>query len=321
MNAVRWGIVGAGRIAATFAGDMQHVENGEVIAVASRVAEGGRSFAQTHGIRRHYAGYDALFDDPEIDAVYIATPHTLHLEQAMSAMRRGKAILCEKPMTVNAREADAMIASARDADVYLMEAMWTWFLPAIQRARAWVDEGRVGRVQHVKADFGYPLLPFDPDLREYDARLAGGCLLEMGIYPVAIARFFMARDPESITARAVHAPNGVEDDVTMLFDYGDQLATLATSFRCRLPNACAIIGDAGYIMIPDFFRASACTLYKIDQQIDHFQQPHAGNGFEYQLRAVCDDIQAGRRESRVVTHEASRAFQRNMDSVRALFEP
>lgn len=319
MRKVRWGIVGAGRIAATFASDMRRVENGEVVAVASRSQEGARSFAQRHEIRRHSSGYEALYDDPEVDAIYIATPHTYHLEHAMSAMRRGKAVLCEKPIAVGVAQAKAMIEAAQDAGVYLMEGMWTWFLPAIQQARKWMDEGRIGKLLHVRAEFGYPI-PFDPQAREYDASLAGGCLLDMGVYTVAIARFFVGRDPTNIAARALHAPNGVEDDVTMMFDYGDQLATLGTSFRCRLANACNVIGDRGYIHIPDFFRATSCTLYEIDERIDHFHQQHAGNGFEYQLRAVCVDIQAGRLESQVVTHEASYSFQRDMDAVKALIE-
>jgi predicted dehydrogenase len=315
---VRWGIVSAGTIAHTFAADMAHVANAEVTAVAARTNEAATRFAARYDIATAYEGYATLYADADIDAIYVATPHTLHFENAADALRAGKAVLCEKPLSTSASECQALLDIVAATDGYLMEAMWTWFLPAIRRARAWVEEGRIGELRHVRADFGYPK-KYDPHARVYDASLAGGCLLDMGIYPIAIARLFTARSPRDVHAISRHAPNGVDDDVTMLFDYDGCVASLATSFRCKLQNAAYIIGTEGYIQIPDCWRASECHLFMLDEKIDSFVDERIGSGFEFQIAAVSDDILQGRRQSATVPHAASLAFQQDMDRVRDLF--
>ncbi len=270
MKKVRWGILSTGRIAHQFAQDMAHVDNGELVAVAARNREAAVAFAERHQIPRAHAGYDALIADPQVDAIYVATPHTLHFAHSAAALRAGKAVLCEKPLATSFAECEALFDIARGSGSYLMEGMWTYFLPAIQVARRWVSEGRIGRIRHIKADFGYPLLPFDANRREYDATLAGGCLLEMGIYPIALAWLFLEQEPMSVQVVARHAPNGVEDDVSMLFEYASCTATLGTSFRAKLQNWAYVIGEDGYIAIPDFWRARECMLYRLDERIDHF---------------------------------------------------
>lgn len=316
MNKVSWGVVSTGRIANSFAQDCLLSEHSEIAAVGARNLSSAEAFASKYDIGKACEGYQALFDDPNIDAVYIATPHTLHFDHASAALRAGKAVLCEKPMTVSAAESNRLLQVAHETGSYLLEAMWTWFLPAIRTARRWVDDGRIGNLLHVKADFGYPQV-YAPDKREYDAGLAGGCLLEMGIYPVAIADYFFQREPDAITATARFAPNGVEDDVSMIYDYGeDGVATLGTSFRCRQPNHAFIVGDAGYIAIPDFFRASECHLYVLDQQVDTFNDGRSSIGFEYEIAAVEDDLFAGRIQSPIVPLETSLRFQRVMDATR-----
>ena len=318
MSKIRWGIVTAGNIANTFASDVAHVSNAQVHAVAARDLASAADFADKHGIATAYQGYDALFSDSEIDAIYIATPHTLHLQNSIDALEAGKAVLCEKPITVNASECLALIETAAKTDGYLMEAMWTWFLPAIRKAREWVDAGRIGELRHIKADFGYPV-PYAPDSRQYDAALAGGCLLDMGIYPIAIARYFTQRDPDEIRVVSRHAPNGVDDDLVMLFEYDTLVASLATSFRCKLRNSAYIIGTDAYIVIPNCWRAAECRLYVLDDQVDTFVDKRSGSGFEFQIEAVSDDVLRGRKQSDVVTHAVSLAFQQDMDRVRARF--
>lgn len=187
---VRWGSLSTGRITHRFVQDFAFVPNGEVVAVASRSQEAADAFAARHGIPRAYAGYQRLLDDPQIDVVYVATPHTLHFRNTADAFRAGKHVLCEKPFTVGAPESRSLFRLAEQSSVFVMEGMWTWFLPAIRQALEWVRQGRIGALRHIQADFGYPLLPFDPVRREYNAELAGGCLLDMGIYPVALALLF-----------------------------------------------------------------------------------------------------------------------------------
>jgi predicted dehydrogenase len=320
---VRWGIISTGRITHQFVQDFAYVPNGEILAVASRTQESAGAFAARYDIPRAYGSYGRLLEDPEIDAVYIATPHTLHYGNVADAIRARKHVLCEKPFTVGVEESRRLFHIAEQSSVFVMEAMWTYFLPAIQKAREWVDQGRIGKVRQVKADFGYPLLPFDPDRREYNAEFAGGCLLEMGIYPVALAFLFIGRDPDDMKVVARKAPNGVEDDVQMLFDYGDNdngcSATLATSFRSKLQNWAYLIGEEGYIAIPDFWRASECLLFHLDDCIDHFRDGRKSLGFNYETMAANDDILEGRQQNTVMPWSNTIRFQEHLAQVKEHF--
>lgn len=318
MNKIRWGIVGAGRIAHTFAQDMTATDSGILQAVAARSGTSARTFADQYEIPFAHEGYDPLYDDAEVDAVYVATPHTFHLRNASDALRAGKAVLCEKPMTVNADECRQLIDVAQQTSGYLMEAMWTWFLPAVRKAKEWVDAGRIGRIVRIQSDFGYPQI-YAPDKREYDAELAGGCLLEMGVYPVALTALFADGDPDSISVTARFAPNGVDDDIVATFNYRDYVATIGTSFRCKLRNWAYIIGEDGYIAIPDFWRANECQLWVLDELIDSFDDDRETHGFNYQIDAVCSDLAAGRTESTIVPLNTSLRFQDHMDQIRAGF--
>ncbi|HKU16175.1 MAG TPA: Gfo/Idh/MocA family oxidoreductase [Steroidobacteraceae bacterium] len=312
---VRWGILTTGRIARQFAADFPQVPNGELVAVAARTQAAAAEFAHRYAIPRSYGSYRALFDDPEVDAVYVATPHAMHHENTADALRAGKAVLCEKPLTTSLATARSLIAIARQSNGYLMEAMWTYFLPAVIQAREWVAAGRVGRIRHIKADFGYPLLPYDAQRREYDATLGGGALLEMGIYPIALAWLFLQQDPERVQVVVRRAPNGVDDDVVAVLDYGDCIATLATSFRCKLQNWAYIVGDEGYIAIPDFWRASRCHLYRLDERIDTFDDARTTLGFNYEAQAASDDILQGRRQSAVMPWANSLKFQEHIERI------
>ena len=317
MKKLRWGIIGAGRIAHSFASDIAATSNAELTAVAARSGDRAHSFAAQYRIPHAHEGYAALYANPEVDAVYVATPHSLHLPNCQQAMLAGKAVLCEKPLALNPDETSALISAAQDSGQYLMEGMWTWFLPAIRQAQEWVAAGRIGEVRHVKADFGYPL-PYSPDLREYDARVGGGCVLEMGIYPIAIARLFLPGEPHKIEVVGRTADNGVEDDISAVLDYGHAIATLSTSFRCKLQNWAYIIGTDGYIAIPDFWRADQCSLYCLDERIDYFEAQRETFGFNYQIEEVSADILAGRKQSGVVPLASSLALQQDMLTIRQL---
>jgi predicted dehydrogenase len=259
-----------------------------------------------------------MLADPELDAIYVSTPHTLHHFNSMEAISAGKAVLCEKPLTINPAEARSLTGAAESAGVFLMEGMWTWFLPAVRQALAWVEAGRIGSLRHIKADFGYPM-PFDASSRVYSRELAGGCLLDMGIYPVALAWLFMRRDPVAYHVISRFAPNGVDDEVVMTFDYGDQHASLATSFRCKLPNTAVIVGADGLIVIPDFWRAHECTLFRLEQRVDHFRDDRRSGGFEFEIEAVNRDLTAGRTQSTTVTWADSIRFQEHMGEIMRRF--
>lgn len=314
MKKVKWGIVGPGIIAKEFAHDFQFVNHGELSAVASNNSERGKAFADKFDIPIVHTSYEDLYNDPNVNAVYVATPHTFHLKNAADALKAGKAVLCEKPITVNPSELEELLSIAHNSNQYLIEGMWTYFLPVIQKAQEWVNEGRIGRILHIKSDFGYPV-PFDAKSRMYNPDLAGGALLDMGIYNVAMAWLFLGQDPKKAEVLGRQASTGVFDDVTTLFEYESAAANLTTSFRCKLNNWAYIIGEEGYIAIPDFWRARECDLYKVEECVDHFKDDRKGFGFNYEIDAVSKDILAGKKESDVVPHATSKKLQQHMQMI------
>jgi len=315
---LRWGIVSTGRIAQQFCQDMAFVTNGKLAAVAARNIDDAQTFADKYGIEKAYQGYQAMFNDPDIDIVYIATPHSFHYQNAYDALMAGKSVLCEKPITISSEESKKLAALAKGQGLFLMEAMWTYFLPAIQQAKKWLDEGLIGKVKHIKADFGYPM-PYNSEAREYKAEFAGGCLLDMGIYPLAIANYFIESPMSNLLVKSHLAPNGVDDDVIILADAGDVKLTLATSFQCKLQNWAYIIGENGYIAIPNFWRADQCTLYKLDEQIDHFSDNRETIGFNYEAQAVGQAIHEQRIQHPIMPHSISLLLQQQMEMIKQLF--
>lgn len=311
MEKVRWGIISAGRISHTFAKDMAYASNAEIKAVAARNGESAQKFAEQYNIEKAYEGYDAVFNDTDIDAVYISTPHSLHFEQTQQALNAGKHVLCEKPFTVSPEQCIELTQLAKDKGLFLMEAMWTYFLPAIKQAQDWVEQGKIGELKHIKADFGYPL-EYDPNKREWDVTLGGGSLLEMGIYPVAFNWLFTQRAPISTLVTGERAPNGADKDVTILHDYGKVKSVIGSSYQCRLRNWAYLIGTEGYIAIPDFFRASNAQLHVLDNLIDEFEDHRLGSGFEYQIEAASKAILNGELETREMPLSHTLAFQQQM---------
>ncbi|MFC3095887.1 gfo/Idh/MocA family oxidoreductase [Alteromonas sediminis] len=311
---IRWGIVGAGRIAHTFTSDIRFAEHATLKAVAAREMPRALAFSQQYGDIKAYADYQALFSAPDIDAIYIATPHAMHFEQVKAAMEEGKAVLCEKPITVSYGQCEALAALSKSSQCFLMEAMWTYLLPAIQQAQQWVKEGRIGDIRQIQADFGYAF-PFNPQQREWNTELGGGCLREMGVYPLAFNRLFMKSEPLNITASVHRAENGADAHVVALMDYGSVVSVMGASFVSKLRNWAYVIGTEGYIAIPDFWRATEITLFKGDECIETFSFPMKGSGFEYQIEHASNAIIAGKRESDIVSHSDSLAVQHHMDQI------
>jgi len=315
MTQIRWGLIGAGRIAKQFAHDLPFAGNASLDAVAARDLDRAKQFVSEFGAVRAYGDYESLYNDPEIDAIYIATPHSHHLEQCKAAMAAGKAVLCEKPLVLNPDECEDLLAAHRACDAYLIEGMWTWFLPAVRKAKQWFDEGRIGSLLHVKADFGYPL-PYREDAREYDHRLGGGSTLEMGVYPHYIHRLFNDAPIDEAQIWGNLAPNGVENDVSAIFKCGDVTATIGSSFRCRLRNSAFIVGDEGYIEVPDFFRAFEASLYHLDERKEHFVDDRKTFGFDHEIGEVSTDILGGRKTSERLPLTLSLRIQEEMAAIK-----
>ncbi len=317
-NIIKWGILAPGKIAHQFAQDFAHIENGKLVAVASRSEARAKEFALQYHIERAYGSYQALYEDAEVDAIYVATPHNFHFENSKDALMSGKAVMCEKPITVNPEELQDLLKIAQVQAGYLMEALWTYFLPAIINAQSWVAAGRLGKILQVKADFGYPAA-FDAHSRMYNPDLAGGALLDMGIYPIAMAALFIESMPKDLKVVVNKAKTGVDDEVTMLLEYQDSLANLCTSFRAKLNNWAYIIGDNGYIAIPDFWRAKECFLYEGDQLKDHFKDSSTAIGYHYEVISMNEDLFMGRKASHVVPHAMSMKLQKLMALVATKF--
>ena len=317
---LRWGIIGPGRIADVFATDIQHVPQATLYAVASRQLSRAQEFAARFSVPHSYGSYAEVFADPNVDAIYIATPHSHHKEQAIAAMRAGKHVLCEKPATVSPFELEEVLAVAKQEKRYFMEGMWTYFFPGIKKTQQWVSTGQIGVLCHVKAEFGFPLA-YSPDLREYDNRLAGGCLLEMGIYPIAMAWLFLKQDPIDQKVWHHSADNGVEDDVVILNTYAGNNVTaqLSTSFRGTLTNCLTLVGDRGTISISNYWEARDVLLYRDGHCVDGWSENRPHRGFNYQIERVSSEILAGKLQPEVVTWDDSRAFQRHIMAVRERF--
>lgn len=312
---VRWAILGAGRIAHKFAADFSKVNQATLVAVASKDIAKATEFATAYRIPRALS-YDELYLDQDIDAVYIATTHNFHFEQALACLNHGKAVLCEKPITINDIQFKTLAEVARRNEVYLMEAMWTWFLPAVQKAQFWIKEGRIGELKAIQSDFG-ALMPYDPSGRMYNASLAGGALLDLGVYPVAISTYFTERKPIAIHSSACIGATGVDETTSMILDYGDIKASLITSMVAQMQNKAIIYGTKGYIELPDFFKASTVILYDHERkEIDRFNDNRDTWGYTFETQAVTNDLLEGKKENAIVSLDHSNTIQEILSAVK-----
>ncbi len=312
---IRWGIIGAGHIAKSFVKDFPLLQNAELIAIAARDKERAKTFAATHNIPQALT-YDELYKSDEVDAVYISTTHNFHFEQSLQCLLHGKAVLCEKPITINDTEFKQLAAISKEKNFFLMEAMWSYFLPAIIKAQQWVNEGRIGDLKIIQADFAFPMEK-NMEGRMYNPDLAGGALLDLGVYNVALATLFMNRKPDSVTATAILTETGVDATTTMILKYGDTIATLCTSMVTRMTNKLRLFGETGYIEIPEFWRARTVTIFdKEFQAIETFDDGRSSHGFIYQMQHATDKILNQEIESNIVPHHRSAAVQEIMTEVR-----
>jgi predicted dehydrogenase len=295
---IRWGIAGLGRIAALVAGDFAHVPRAALVAVGSRAPERAEAFAHAHGVPRAHGSYGALIADPEVDVVYIATPHPQHHAIALAAIRAGKAVLVEKAFTATLAGAQAIADEARSRRVFAMEAMWTRFQPAVVRGRELLAEGAIGDVLSVQVDLG--ITPeFDPADRLFAPELGGGALLDLGCYVVSFAQMLFGA-PQTVHAVGGHAPNGVESSATLLLGFGDgRSATLTTSLQSPMPGGARIFGTEGWLEVPPRFHHPRRIVLHRDEP-EEFVLPPLGAGYAHELIEVCECMRAGRTESTVM---------------------
>lgn len=316
MKNYRWGIIGPGRIAAKFADALPLAGRASLEAVASREEARAREFAGKFGAARSYTHYEKLAADPAIDAVYIATPHGFHAEHALLCLRHGKAVLCEKPMALSARQVQTMVDAARENKTFLMEAMWTRFLPVIEKILALIREGRLGTIKYVRADFGFSA-PFNPEGRLYNMALGGGSLLDIGIYPLFLCQLLLGK-PETIHAMGHLAPTGADETCQAILQYGEgKAATVHSTLACQTSITAEIAGTAGMIQLPTpWYKNDTFTLLQPGAETQTFSVAPMVNGFEYQIREVTTCLDKAMIESPLHTHADSLLLSRTMDAIR-----
>jgi predicted dehydrogenase len=314
---VRWGILGTGGIAATFVDDLSRTDSGTAVAVGSRSQESADRFADRFGIQRRHESYESLVADPDVDVVYVATPHPMHHENALLALRAGKPVLVEKPFTMNAEEARELVAVARESGLFLMEAMWTRFLPHVHAIREWIDSGVLGDIVTVTADHGQ-WFEQDPDFRLFAPALGGGALLDLGIYPVSFASMVLGI-PNRIVSMSDPAFTGVDAQTSMVFGYADGAQALLTcTLRAKSPTRAAIVGTDARIEIEgDFYAPTSVTLIPREGEPTRFEQEHQGRGLRHQADEVAARLAAGETESPLMPLDETVSIMSTMDTVLA----
>lgn len=313
MRTVNWGILSTGWIANEFCAALQTVPEATVCAVASRTAESAKAFAERHAIPRHYDSYEALANDPDIDIVYIGSPNGLHCEHALLCLHAGKHVLCEKPLGTRAEEAARMAQAAKAQKRFLMEAMWTRFFPALQQAKAWYDEGRIGTLQLLRADC--PAMETDESKWLWDPAMHGGCLNDVGIYTVSLASWFFGEEPGAVSSSVVKSGRGVDVYASIGLAYARGIASLSCALPLTTDGSAYLCGERGYIHIPTFNCAKEAILHVHGESPVRFYDDYEGNGYQYEASAVTHCILDGCTESSVMPLEESIAIRRTMDRV------
>lgn len=316
-KAIRWGLIGLGWISRKFANGLAFVPDAEIYAVASRSQEKANAFGAEYGATKCYGSYEALAEDPDVDVVYIGTPHPYHMPHTLLCLDAGKHVLCEKPFAVNAREAKVMIDRAREKNLFLMDAFWTRYFPAMFKLRELLKDKIIGDVMLVQADFG-GRGPVVPEKRHFNLDLAGGALLDVGSYCLQFASMIYGKQPLDIVSQVAIGETGVDELSVVLCRYSDyEMATLTSAIRLGTPHEARIMGAKGYIAIPDFWHPSEFTVQISGQKSKTFSYPFDGEGFQFEAIEVGNCIRAGNTESAVYPLDETLAIMETMDRIRA----
>ena len=317
MNKYNWGIIGAGNIAGSFAEDLKLLPQARLKAVSSRSADRASSFAKKYKIPDWYDSWDAMAAAPEVDIVYVATHHPFHFQNIRSCLEAGKAVICEKPITMNRRELDILVRIAREKKVFLMEAIWSRFLPSTIKVLEVRKSGELGKLTNVDADFGFRL-EFDPEHRLFDPAKGGGALLDLGIYPLFISQL-MAGPPEKLQATARFAPNGVDHSCNMILEHGNEVVS---SLNCTLlsdaPTEANLLFEHGWIRMESWWLLPGpISIHRKGRKTKRLKFPEPGNGYHYEAAEVMQCLDRGLTESPSLPLDFSLDLMGTLDTVRA----
>ena len=315
---IKWGILSTGHISGKFAEALKIVPEAEISAVASRNAGTAKKFAEKYGILKAYGSYSALADDPEIDVVYIGTPHSFHLENSVMCMRAGKSVLCEKALTINAREAEEMIRVAKEENVFLMEAMITRHVPLIKKIQNWIKCKKIGEVRMVKAS-RCARGEFKPSDRHLNPKLGGGSLLDVGVYGISFASMIFERPPESVFGFGYIGEYGSDEQGAALLKYDKgEIANLSFALSTETVNEAYIFGTEGYIKIDEIFAVpKKATLVINKKEVEVIKEPTIESGLTYEAEEVMRCLKKGLKESPCMPLNESLLIMQIMDKIRA----
>ncbi len=315
---IRWGIIGAGNISSTFATALNSMKEVKLAAVASRDLKRAEEFAKRFDIDKAYGSYEELAADPEIDVVYIGTPHPEHKENAALCIKHGKAVLCEKSFTLNEKDSLYLVNLAAKHRVFLMEAMWTKFLPVTRRVKEWLKEERIGEIRHIKVSFGF-YTEFNPESRLYNPELGGGALLDVGVYPITYVLHMVDCLPEQVLSSAVIGRTGVDERNVILMKFPKGiLAELSSAVSAETGYDAEFIGDKGRIYVPRFWCAEEAMLYNSRNELEEtIELPFQVNGYVYEAEEVNRCLREGLLESKLLPLKDTLGVMSIMDAMRA----
>jgi predicted dehydrogenase len=292
----------------------------EVLAVGSRSEVSAERFAEERGVPRRYASYEDLAADPDVDVVYVATPHPFHAENAELCLGAGKAVLCEKPFTVNAGEAERVVGLARERGLFLMEGMWTRFFPLMERVREMTSNGEIGELRMLTADFGVRF-DLDPASRLFALELGGGALLDVGVYCVSLASMVLG-PPVRNAGLSQLGETGVDEQAAVVLEHeAGRLSNLTMGIRTATPHEATILGTEGYLKIhAPWWRPTTMTVSRPSREDGTIEEPVTGNGFNYEAAEVMRCLDEGRTESDVMPLDETISVMRTMDELRAAWD-
>ncbi|MDV7103306.1 Gfo/Idh/MocA family oxidoreductase [Vibrio sp. TH_r3] len=312
---INWGIIAPGRIAHRFAQGFSAIEDGKLFAVASRNTERAQSFAQQYDIDYVMDSYEELIQHPDIDVIYIANPHRYHHETVKQCLMAGKAVLCEKPLTVTAQQSIELFELARTQEVFLMEAVWSRFLPCWVQVKQWLNEDLIGDIRLLQSNFGFQPKKDSTD-RLFDLNLAGGALLDTGIYNIALSEFVLGRQPSNVQSAVLIGETGVDERCSVTMDYGEVTSQFTCTFLSCLDNEFHIVGEKGTIIVAgNFWDAKKATLKTNVGEVLVCDKPHRASGFEYQVEEVHRCLKNKQLFSTNMTPEITIANMQIMDKI------
>jgi len=312
----KWGIIGPGRIAFKFAEAVSEIEYATVYAIASRSTKDPEKLKGAFSVEKCYDTYEALAADPQVDAIYIATPHRFHHQNVILCLEAGKPVLCEKSFTTNANEAEELVNLSRSKDIFLMEALWTRFLPIYEQVRKWLDAGKIGDITQVTSTLGF-VAPRNLEDRLLNIELAGGTVLDLGVYNSALSQWVYQASPQKIAAVGYLGETGIDETVSAIYTYGNgATAQFTCTFLSKSFDQLTISGTKGSIVIhPVFVNAIQATL-RIGETEETAEKAFKTNGFEYQIIAAMQAIQKGDLDCPQMTQADTLENMRCLDEIR-----